>query len=294
MKTGFIRNALTRRDFLAASAASVGALSLLATGCSQEQMAAGKKKKIPVGLQLYSVRKDAEKDLPGVLKAVKAMGYEGVEFAGYYNHKAPDIRKMLDDNGLVCCGTHTQYDTLKPDKFDETIAFNRTLGNKYIIVPWLDPNTNTTKDQWIKLAKEFTDLSVKLKPHGMRIGYHAHGGDFKKVDGQTYWDILFGNARKDVIMQIDTGNSSDGGGDPIACLRNYPGQAVTVHLKEYSAKNKNAILGEGDLDWKTIFSICETTGGTEWYIIEEEKDIYPPMKAVEMCLKNYKMLRAKG
>ena len=76
-------------------------------------------------------------------------------------------------------------------------------------------------------------------------------------------------------MQIDTGNSSDGGGDPIACLRNYPGQAVTVHLKEYSAKNKNAILGEGDLDWKTIFSICETTGGTEWYIIEEEKDIYP-------------------
>jgi len=293
MKTGFIRNALTRRDFLAASAASVGALSLLATGCSQEQMAAGKKKKIPVGLQLYSVRKDAEKDLPGVLKAVANMGYEGVEFAGYYNHKAPDIRKLLDDNGLVCCGTHTQYDTLKPDKFAETIEFNRTIGNRNIIVPWLDPNTNNTKDAWMKLAKEFNELADKVKSHGMRIGYHAHAGDFNKVDGQTHWDMLFGNTKKEVIMQMDTCNASEGGGDPIACLRNYPGRAITIHIKEYSAKNKNAILGEGDIDWKTVFSLCETIGGTEWYIIEEEKEVIPPMKAVEMCLKNYKVLRTK-
>ena len=229
MKAGFNRNALTRRDFLAVSAASAASLSLLASGCSESQKASAQaqkaakgKRKIPVGLQLYSVRKDAEKDLPGVLKAVAKMGYEGVEFAGYYDHKADDIRKMLDDNGLVCCGTHTQYDTLKPDKFEETIEFNRTLGNKYIIVPWLDPNTNTTQEQWVKLAKEFTELADKLKPNGMRIGYHSHGGDFKKVDGQTYWDILFSNARKDVIMQIDTGNSSDGGGDPIAACGSIP------------------------------------------------------------------------
>lgn len=286
------RQGMTRRGFLAASAATAAGLSVLG-GCSEGQMFAGKKKKIPVGLQLYSVRGEAEKDLPGVLKAVAKMGYEGVEFAGYYGHKAPDIRKMLDDNGLVCCGTHTQYDTLTPDKFEETVEFNRTLGNKYIIVPWLDPNANNTREAWLKLAREFDALAVKLRPHGMWIGYHAHAGDFKKISGETYWDILFGNTRKEVLMQMDTCNASDGGGDPIASLRKYAGRSRTVHIKEYSATNKNAILGEGDIDWKTVFSICETIGGTEWYIIEEEKDVYPPMKAVELCLKNYKVLRTK-
>lgn len=292
MSIGNNRHGLTRRDFLAVSAATLGGLSVLGSGCSEGQLSLGKKK-IPVGLQLYSVRADAEKDLPGVIKAVANMGYEGVEFAGYYGHKAPDIRKMLDDNGLVCCGTHTQYDTLTPEKFEETVEFNRILGNRNIIVPWLDPNTNNTRDAWMKLAAEFDALAAKLRPRGMRIGYHAHAGDFKKIDGETYWDILFGNTRKEVLMQMDTCNASDGGGDPIASLRKYPGRSVTVHIKEYSAKNKNAILGEGDIDWKTVFSICETIGGTEWYIVEEEKDIYPPMKAVEMCLKNYKMLRTK-
>ncbi len=286
------RQGLTRRSFLAASAATAAGLSVLGAGCAQGQKSVSKKK-IPVGLQLYSVRGEAEKDLPGVLKAVANMGYEGVEFAGYYGHKAPDIRKMLDDNGLVCCGTHTQYDTLTPEKFEETVEFNRTLGNKYIIVPWLDPNANNTRDAWLKLAKEFDALSVKLRPHGMWIGYHAHAGDFKKIDGETYWDILFGNTRKEVLMQMDTCNASDGGGDPIASLRKYAGRSRTVHIKEYSATNKNAILGEGDIDWKTVFSICETIGGTEWYIVEEEKDVYPPMKAVELCLRNYKMLRTK-
>ncbi len=289
-KIGF-GHTLTRRDFLAASAISLGGLSVLGAGCSESQMAAGKKRRIPVGLQLYSVRADCEKDLPGVIKAVARMGYEGVEFAGYYNHKAADIRKMLDDNGLICCGTHTQYDTLKPDKFAETVEFNRTLGNKYIIVPWLDPNANNTRDAWMKLAKEFNEMSDKLKPHGMWIGYHAHAGDFKKIDGETYWDILFGNTKKEVLMQMDTCNASDGGGDPIASLLKYPGRSVTVHIKEYSATNKNAILGEGDIDWKTVFSICETIGGTKWYIIEEEKDIYPPLQAVEKCLNNYRKLR---
>ena len=92
---------------------------------------------IPIGLQLYSVREDCQKDLPGVLKEVARMGYAGVEFAGYYGYSATDLRKMLDDLGLKCCGTHTGLPTLLGEELPKTIEFNQTLGNKFLIVPGL-------------------------------------------------------------------------------------------------------------------------------------------------------------
>ena len=88
---------------------------------------------IPIGLQLYSVREDAAKDLSGVLKRVAQMGYAGVEFAGYYGHSAPDVRKMLDDNGLKCCGTHTPLITLQGDALKHTVDLHKELGNKFEI-----------------------------------------------------------------------------------------------------------------------------------------------------------------
>src|SRR4051794_6490538 len=93
--------------------------------------------RIPIALQLYSVRDECAKDLPGVLKEVARMGYEGVEFAGYYGFDAPTLRKMLDDLGLKCAGTHIMLPTLQGDALAETIAFNKTLGNKFLIVPWM-------------------------------------------------------------------------------------------------------------------------------------------------------------
>jgi len=90
-------------------------------------------------------------------------------------------------------------------------------------------------------------------------------------------------------MQLDTGNAMRGGlsnNDIIDILRRYPGRAVTIHLKEYSSKDKNALIGEGEVDWKNILKFCEKVGGTEWYIVEQESYKYPPLKCVEICLKN--------
>ncbi|MBP8304691.1 MAG: sugar phosphate isomerase/epimerase [Phycisphaerae bacterium] len=249
----------------------------------------GGRSKPPIGVQLYSVRADCAKDLPGTIAAVAEMGYEGVEFAGYYDHTARDLRKILDDNGLRCCGTHTAMDTLSDENLEATIEFNQILGNRFLIVPYLAADS---RDAWLRYAERFNVLADKVKPHGMWVGYHSHAGDFNALDGQMPWDLLFGNTRSDVVMQIDTGNTMDGGGDPVAFLNRYPGRALTVHLKEHSATNKRAILGEGDVEWQEVFTLCETTGRTQWYIIEEEKDAYPPLKAVEMCLQNYRRLRA--
>ena len=282
---------LSRRTFLKTSAVSVAAACAVGSGCDGQLKLEKSKRNIPLGLQLYSVRAECQKDLPATIKAVADIGYQGVEFAGYYDYSAKDLRKLLDDNGLKCCGTHTQLDTLLGDNLPETIEFNKIIGNKYLIVPWLDPKKYGSAEGWKNAADMFNELAEKVEPHKMQVGYHNHSHEFKPVDGQVPWDIFFGSTRKDVIMQFDTGNAMHGGGDAIPYLKRYPGRAITVHLKEYSATNKNAIFGEGDIPWEELLNICETIGGTKWYIIEEEKDIYPPLEAVELCYKNFRKLR---
>jgi len=291
MKAKPVNSHLSRRSFLATGAASVAALGMMSSGCTKEERGSMAKGKIPIGVQLYSVRSVAEKDLSGTLAKVAQMGYEGVEFAGYYGHNAKDIRKMLDDNGLVCCGTHTQMADLADDKLAATLEFNKTLGNKYVIVPWLQPNETNPREAWLAYAKRFNELAAKLESQGMKIGYHNHAHDFAPVGDTTGWDLLASNTRPDVIMQIDTGNAWSGGADPITYLRRYPGRSVTVHLKEFSATNKNAMIGEGDVKWAEVFKLCRSIGGTRWYIIEEEKDAYPPLEGIEISLRNLKKMR---
>lgn len=281
---------LSRRSFLKATAVSIAAAAAVGSGCDG-QLKFGKSKNIPVGLQLYSVRTECQKDLPATIEAVAGIGYQGVEFAGFYDYSAKDLRKLLDDNGLKCCGSHTQLDTLLGDNLPKTIEFNKTIGNKYLIVPWLDPNKYNSVEGWKKAANMFNELAEKVKPHKMQVGYHNHSHEFKPIDGQVPWDIFFGNTRKDVIMQCDTGNAMIGGGQVIPYLKRYPGRAVTIHLKEYSATNKNAVVGEGDIPWEELLTLCETIGGTKWYIIEEEKDVYPPLEAAERCYKNFREIR---
>ena len=247
--------------------------------------------KIPIGLQLYSVREDCARDLPGVLAAVAKMGYDGVEFAGYYGRSAQELRRMLDDNGLQCCGTHIGLDTLLGDALPATVEFNQALGNRFLIVPGLAEERRNSKAAWQETARLMNGIADRLQPHGMRIGYHNHWIEFQPLDGELPWDTFFGNTRPEVVMQFDTGNALHGGAEAPEFLRRYPGRAATVHLKEYSGSYDRALLGEGDVDWKTIFDLCENVGGTEWYIVEQESYAYPPLECVDRCLQN---LRAMG
>src|SRR6476646_2788103 len=127
----------SRRDFIGAVCLAGFALSTGLGGVAQAAPAS----KIPVGLQLYSLREQCKQDRPGMLAAVSKIGYKGVEFAGYHGRTAKELRKMLDDNGLVACGTHTPYESVLADKLSETIEFNQTIGNKFLIVPWMTANT---------------------------------------------------------------------------------------------------------------------------------------------------------
>ncbi len=239
---------------------------------------------IPVGLQLYSIREDCARDLPRTLEAVAQMGYAGVEFAGYYGYGAQELRRLLDGVGLKCCGTHIGLDTLLGDELPRTVEFNQVLGNEYLIVPGLAEARRSSRAAWRDTAQVFNDVAERLQPYGMRTGYHNHWVEFQPMDGELPWDTFFGNTRHDVIMQLDIGNALHGGGDPIPYIARYPGRAITVHLKEHSATDPTALIGEGDVPWQRVFDLCEREGKTEWYIVEQESYKYPPLEVVARCL----------
>lgn len=281
---------LSRRDLLKWSA---GAAAACAVGSYPASLFAAAKSKIPIGLQLYSVRKLCEKDLPAVLKAVADMGYQGVEFAGYYDRTADELKNMLDANGLKCCGTHlrTRINTLtdgKYDEFDKEVEFNQVLGNPYLIFPWMPDEMRNSVEACKKTGELLDTLADRVKKVGAYVGYHAHGGDFAKINGTTQWDLLFENSSDRVVMQMDVGNCLGGGGDPYATLEKFPGRSLTIHLKEHGADNK-APVGEGDVDWKRVFQLCETVGGVKWYIVEHESGD-DPLASVDACLKNLRKM----
>ena len=273
---------MTRRDILKLGA--VGAAAGLAAG----KGAADVQKKIPVAVQLYSVR--AETDIAVVLAAVGKMGYDGVEFAGYWGKTAAELKKLLDDNGLKCCGTHTGWGSVQGDELKKTAEFNLTMGNPNLVVPGGIP-VNDTAQSWIDCGKLFSEIAVKAKALGCRVGYHNHSHEFKPLDGgKNGWELFFDNASPDVIMQVDTGNCMGGGGDPVKYLRQYPGRAITIHMKEFGGNN--ALVGNGEVKWKDVFDACETVGGTQWYIIEQEgsRPDMTPLDCIRKCRENLKKM----
>ena len=246
--------------------------------------------KIPIALQLYSIREDCAKDLPGTLKAVAEMGYEGVEFAGYHDRSAEELRQMCDGLSLKIVGTHIGLDTLLGDELEKTVEFNRVMGNKYLIVPGLAEERRNSRTAWLETAGIFDGIAAKLAAHEMQTGYHNHHIEFVEMDGELPWDTFFGNTRKEVVMQLDTGNMYHGGAEPVRFLEKYPGRAQLVHLKEYSSSNDKALIGEGEVQWEKVFEISESTGDTEWYIVEQESYAYPPLECVDRCLQNLKKM----
>ncbi len=248
------------------------------------------------GLELYSVRNDLAKDLLGTLQAVKDIGYEAVEFFGGFTHPAEEVAAALKKTGLICCGWHTPFEAVQDDKLDATIAYNKTIGNRFIIIPGLPEQCTESPEAWKKTAEFFNELSKKLTLQGMVTGYHNHSAEFEKLDGQTPYDIFFDNTDNAVVMQLDNGNALSGGADVCVYVRKYAGRARTVHLKPYSLKDGfDTMIGRDDIPWAEFMSLCADIGGTEWYIVEYESEtLYKPMEGVRLCLEALKQMQRDG
>ena len=266
---------ITRRGFLALPA--LGAIALA-------------KGRIPVGLQLYSIREDCKNDLPGTLAAVAKMGYEGVEFAGYYDRGAKELRTMLDDRKLKPFSTHVNIKTLVGDELEKTVEFNQILGNSRITVASM-PAAKTI-DTWYEYAKQFNTIAERLQRYQMRVGFHNHARELDLLDGKRPFDVFGENTSAEVTMQMDLAHFPEHKLDPVDYMKRFPGRVRMMHLKDYPPDEKFVLLGDGVMDWKKVFVAAESVGGIECYIVEQERYPAPltPMQCVEKCLQNFRKL----
>ncbi len=279
----------TRRGFLKGAGMAYAALFTLRSKAGAVIGA----KKIPVGIQLYSFRKQGKDDFAGIIKKAAELGFAGVEFAGYgpYGDKPQELRKMLDDLGLKAFGTHTGFNLVQDDRIQRTIDFHRALGCPYVIIPGMGRDQLGTRDNCLRTAEFLTKACATAQASELYLGYHAHGGDFKKFEGgATPWELLYDNTPESFIHQIDLGNCLGGGGDPYAMIERYPGRSLSVHLKEHGGP-KGAVFGEGEVDFKRALALCEKVGGTRCYIIEHESNPDNAFATAAQCLDYLKKLQ---
>ncbi len=285
---------MNRRDFLKSSVCAT-AFGALANAGATMFAAEEAKKKIPFALQVYSVREYAAKDLRGTLKEIAKIGFKGVEFAGYYGNEAKDVRKWLDEAGLVAISTHLGVPALLEGQFDKTAEFEKTLGNRRLIVAsGLSASCATDAGNQMT-AYLFNEIAYKAEKVGMQIGFHAHFNDFSDVNGKTAWELFFSRTRADIIAQMDVGNCMHGGADPYDLVEKLPGRGKLMHVKAENAKGKSGatVASKEDIvDWKRMFNIAETVGGIEWYIVEQEdcREGSNLMEAVAECFENLKAM----
>ncbi|MBN2476385.1 MAG: sugar phosphate isomerase/epimerase [Pirellulales bacterium] len=288
---------MSRRDAL-----KVGA-GLLAAGTSVSMLgelarAAGPKR-IPIALQLYSVRGDCGRDFDKTVEGVAKMGYEGVEFAGYhkYGSDAAGLKKKLDGLGLKVAGTHIGTSSFNDDRIQQTIEFHQAIGCKFLIVPgdgdFCHPERSKT------LAEKFNKAAEVLKPHGMYCGYHNHTAEMGKAPGtdKTYWDLFAERTSEDVVLQQDCGWTAHAGRDPAAFVRKYPGRTKITHFKPSvhgDTAGKKGFIGQDSVDWREVITACYEVGGTEWITIEQEgyPDGKSPMECSEISLRGLKAILA--
>jgi sugar phosphate isomerase/epimerase len=280
-----MQTSISRRSFLAMAGALPFAARLGAAGSN-----------VPVGLELYSVRDALAKDLMGTVRAVAKLGYQVVEFySPYYDwtpQMAADVRKLLDDLGIACHSTHNSGSIFN-DGLQKAIDLNHAIGSKYIIMA--SAGEVHGADGWKGVADRLTAAQAKLEPLGMGTGYHNHGAEWHPVDGRRPIDIIAAGTPKSVTLQFDIGTAVEAGVDPEAWINANPGRIRSIHCKDWKSGGVGyaAIFGEGDAPWQRIFRAAESTGGVEYYLIEQEAGPADEQLArAEKCLANWKKLRA--
>lgn len=295
MKTRIILNAIIAMTTLASAVACNGNQGSAKDDAKAQQFS----KTLPVGLQLYSVRTDLEKDFYGTLKAVKEMGYEGVEFFGEYFGNSPvQIKKWCTELGLIPFSNHVPFQEMIDD-IDKVIADNTVIGVQYLVFPYMDESSRPGIDpeQFRKTVAKIGECGVKAHEAGFQLLYHNHDFEFVNLsDGSLAYDYIFNsNDRSKLQNEIDVCWVDYSGHNPVDCLRKYAGNIPVVHLKDYKLEGKlssapyaligvtsdNSMkdeggwfeyrpVGEGQVDIPSVIE-ASIEGGAQWLCVEQDE-----------------------
>jgi sugar phosphate isomerase/epimerase len=277
----------SRRTFIKSSALTIAAASMFG-----ENLLASKKQEKFLGLQLYSVREDMKKDPAGTLKLVQQIGYQYVEHANYgnrkfYGYSATDFKKLLDDLGLKMRSGHTKmskqdWDESKQDFSDSwkyTVEDAATVGQQYVISPFMDDDMRKTYDDFMHYMGIFNKSGELCKKSGMKFGYHNHAFEFDtSLNGVNIYDLIMKNTDPALVaQQLDMGNLYNGGAKAIDVVTKFPGRFELMHVKDEilapsggEEKYQSTVLGTGIVGTKQIVDIGVKSGGTSYFIVEQE------------------------
>lgn len=279
---------ITRRNFLKAGAA-VAALAVVPEGFATVLA----KKEKAIGLQLYSVREDLEKDFDGTMKAVVNIGYKRLEAAGYNNRKfygktPAEMRKYVSDLGARMVGSHTgsallkEGDTKGWDFWKNNAEDTAELGCKWIVQAGYPSGDIKSISDVKRLAEQFNKCGEIARSNNLKFAFHNHVDEFKKLEGQVPYDVLIENTDPELVtFQMDTAQVVYGGYKCHDYVKRYPGRFSNWHLKDANSDGKGSTeFGKGIVDFKSLFAVAKLAG-LEDYFVEQERYNMTPLESIK-------------
>jgi sugar phosphate isomerase/epimerase len=246
----------------------------------------------PIGLQLYTVRDQLEKDVPGTLKEVAAIGYKEVEIYDLYGMSPAQFTKLLKDNGLTAVSGHYLLNVEKTE-WEKKVEEARELGLKYMVHAILDSEERKSLDDYKRHVELFNKIAEQTHKAGMQFCYHNHNFEFQKFDGVTVYDYLFKHLDPHLVQfEMDCFWVTHAGQDPVALFKKHPGRFPLLHIKDLKAGNPPtqefdakmglfAEVGKGTIDWKRIFAAAPQ-GGMKHLYVEQDFCEIPPLESVKV------------
>ena len=286
---------LSRRSFLVSAGAGMAAGSMVSS-----MAFANHHIKIPLGIQLWTVKSEAEKDLEGTLRKVYAAGFREIEFAGYYGKNPADLAKLMKDIGFSLVSTHAGAGDIAKNG-DKIIADAKALGLKYVVcsspgvapakekLPWEERMKAVDFTDWKWNADLFNKFGKQVADAGMTFGYHNHSAEFKKFDGKTAFDHLYSMTdAKYVKIEMDIGWVVVGGVDPVALLNQYKDRVIALHVKDVGKRGADGkdppsvALGEGTIDWKKVLGTAHAHGVKHYFYEQEPPHQRPILESAKI------------
>jgi sugar phosphate isomerase/epimerase len=265
---------MNRRTFLTSIGLAAAAANL---GCASSARAVGGPRRLRrVGIQLYSLRDDARRDLERTLADIAAIGYDDVELLGSMNNfgmPPARLREVLDRNGLRAPSTHVGGGAL--DDLDRQLDEAQTLGHQYVIVASLPIQGQRTLDDYRRWADRFNEAGSRSRAQGIWIGFHNHANDHTPIGGVVPYDLLVERTDPAIVRhQLDTGNTAMAGHDPLDYMRRYGARYWSFHVKDVPrlSATSDTELGKGVLDFRRLFASIDRIDEKHMFV---EQETYP-------------------
>lgn len=275
---------LNRREFLQLSIAA-------ASGLAAARLLASERRSL--GVQLYTVRQEAERDLPAVLEAIRKIGYTEVEtYWDIYGHPAAELRRMINDHGLNAPSGHFNYDGL-----ESKIDYAKSLGVGYVICPMLPESMWFTLDGYKRAADRFNPWGEKIHQAGMQFGFHNHNYEFRRFGDTTGFETMMKRCDpKLVCMEMDCYWIAQAGGNSLQMFQQYGNRIQLLHLKDRkpgfpTTQVKDAAaehfteVGAGTVSWQEILAAAEKNGVKHLFVERDSGDL-PAMESLRISFQN--------